>query len=98
MALLDDGEADRLRQVALARARGPEEEPIGVLGDPARGGELEDEGPVHLLVEVEVKGVEPLADVAKVGELHPAFEEAILPTEQFVLYEPREEIDRRELL
>lgn len=37
VALLDDGKADRLRQVALARARRPEEEGIGVLGHPARG-------------------------------------------------------------
>jgi hypothetical protein len=34
VALLDDGEADRLRQVALPRARRPEEERVGVLRDP----------------------------------------------------------------
>ena len=77
MALLDGGEADGLRQVTLAGARRPEEQGIGVLRDPARRCELEDEGAAHLFVEVEVEGVEPLADVAKAGELHPAFEEAI---------------------
>ena len=61
MALLDDGEADRLGEVALAGAGRPEEERVLVLGDEAAGGELEDEAAVHLLVEVEVEGVEGLA-------------------------------------
>jgi hypothetical protein len=69
-----------------------------VLGDPAGGGELEDERPIHLLVEVEVERVEPLADVAEAGELDPAFEEAVLAAEQFVRHEPGEEIDRGQLL
>jgi hypothetical protein len=69
-----------------------------VLRDPARGRQLEDEDAVHLLVEVEVEGIEPLADVAKAGELHPAFEKPILPAEQFVLHEPGEEIDGGEFL
>jgi hypothetical protein len=96
VALLNDGEADRLRQVALARAGRAEEERVGGLSDPAGGGQLEHEGPVHLPVEIEVEGVEPLADIAKSGALQPAFEEPILPAEQFVLHEPGQEIDRRE--
>src|SRR6266511_445779 len=67
VALLDHGEANGLREMALARARRPQEEPVLVLGDEAAGGELEDEAPIHLLVELEVKGVERLAPVAKVG-------------------------------
>ena len=48
----------RLREVALAGAGRSEEERVLVLADEARGGELEDERAVHLLVEVEVEGVE----------------------------------------
>ena len=43
MAWLDHGEADRLSQVALARAGPPEEQPVLVLCDEAPRGELEDE-------------------------------------------------------
>jgi hypothetical protein len=98
MALLDHGEADRLRQVALAGARRAEEQGIGVLRDPARGRQLEDHGAVHLLVEIEVEGVEPFTDVAEAGLLDATFEEAILSADQFVLHKPREEIDRCEFL
>ena len=45
VALLDRGAADRLREVALARARRPEEERVLALGDEAAGGEFEDERP-----------------------------------------------------
>jgi hypothetical protein len=45
-----------------------------VLGDPAGGGELEDEGAVQLLVEVEVEGVQPLTHVAEARLLEAAGE------------------------
>jgi hypothetical protein len=77
---------------------GTEEEGVSVLGDPVPGGQLEDQGPVHLLVEVEVEGVQPLADVAEAGEFEPAFEEPVLATDEFVLDEARDEVDRRQLL
>jgi hypothetical protein len=98
VALLDHGEADGLSQVALAGAGRAEEEGIGVLGDPASGGALEDEGAVHFPVEVEIEGVQALADIAKARLLHPALQEPILPAEQFVLHEAGEQIDRHQLL
>jgi len=69
-----------------------------VLRDPTGGRELEDEGAVHLLVEVEVEGVEALADVAEARRLHAALEEPILPPDQLVLDEPGEDIDGGQLL
>jgi hypothetical protein len=71
--------------VTLARARWAEEQGIGVLRDPAGRGELEHEGTVHLLVEVEIEGVEPLADIAEAGLLHAALEESVLPLDQLAL-------------
>jgi hypothetical protein len=68
------------------------------LGDEAAGGELEDEGPVHLLVEVELEGVEGLAGVAEARVLDPAFQQPVLAREEFVLNEGREEVDRRQRL
>jgi hypothetical protein len=65
-----------------------QEEGIGVLRDPAPGGQLEHEGPVHLLVELEVEGLQALADVAEAGLLHAAFEEAVLAADEFILDEP----------
>ena len=58
MALLDDGHADGLGEMALAGAGRAEEEPVLVLGDEAAGGELEDEPAIELPVEVEIEGVE----------------------------------------
>jgi hypothetical protein len=98
VALLDHREADRLRQVALPRAGRTEEEGIGVLSDPAGRGQLEDEGAGHLLVEVEVEGVEALADVAEARLLEAALEEAILAADELVLDELRETIERGEVL
>ena len=98
MALLDHGDADGLRQVTLPRARPAEKEPVFPLGDEAAGGELEDEGPVHLRVEVEIEGVEGLAGIAKARLLEPALEEPILAFEQLVLDKSGEEVDRGELL
>src|SRR5262249_16663289 len=72
MALLDDGETEGLRQVALAGARRAQKEGAGVLRNPPRRRELEDEGAVHLLVELEVKGVEPLVAVAEARGLDPS--------------------------
>jgi hypothetical protein len=55
-------------------------------------------GAVHLLVELEVEGVQPLADVAEADLLQPTIEEAILAPNEFVLDEAREEVYGRELL
>ena len=98
VALLDHGEAQGLRQVALAGAGRAEEEGIVVLRHPARGRQLEDEGPVQLLVEVEVKGVQALAHVPEARLLEAAFEEAVLAADELVLDEPREEVEGDELL
>ena len=62
--------------------------------DEAAGRELEDEGAVHLLVEVELEGVERLADVAEAGLLEAPLEESVLAFEQLVLDEGRQEVDR----
>src|SRR5262249_9421466 len=98
MALLDDGDADGLRQVTLPGPGPAEEEPVLPLRDEAAGGELEDEGAVHLLVEVEIEGVEGLARVAEAGLLKPALEEPVLTLEQLVLDQGRQEVDRGQLL
>jgi hypothetical protein len=84
--------------VAFAGAGPAEEEPVLPLGDEAAGGELEDEGPIHLLVEVEIEGVERLAGVAEAGVLDAALEQPVLPLQELVLDEGREEVDRDQLL
>src|SRR5262249_2681162 len=80
----------------LAGAGRAEEHRVGMLGDPARGRELEDEGAIHLLVELEVEGVEAFVEVAEAGLRQAPFEQAILPAEQLVLDEAREEVERDE--
>jgi hypothetical protein len=58
VTLLDDRAADGLRQVAFPRPWWPEEKRVLALRDEAPGGQLVDQGTVHLLVEIKVKGVE----------------------------------------
>ncbi len=74
----------------------PDEQGVLPLGDEAGGGEVVDEGAVHLLVEVEVEGVERAVGIAEAGVLVPALEEAILAAEEFVADQGREQVDGRE--
>ena len=96
VALLDGGVADRLGEMALAGAGRAEEERVFALRDEAAGGELEDEGPVELLVEVEIEGVEGLVGVAEAGVGPPAGEEPILAADELIADERRDEVERRQ--
>ena len=69
VALLDRGAADGLGNVALARTGRADQEGVFALGDETRGGELEDERAVDLLVEDEVEAVERAVGVAESGLL-----------------------------
>lgn len=67
-----------------------------MLGDEAPRGEVfEDEPPIHLLVELEVKHMQRLAGIAEAGLLDAPVEEAILTAEEFIADEPAEEVERR---
>ncbi len=66
--------------------------------DEAGGGELVDEGAVHLLVEVEVEAVEGPVGVAEAGLLRAAGEEPVLSAQQLVGDERGDEVDGGELL
>ena len=84
--------------MALAGAGRTEEERVFALGDEARGGELVDQRAIHLLVEIEIEGVERAIGIAEAGELVPALEQSVLPAPEFVRDERGHEIDRRHLL
>jgi len=64
-----------------------------VLRDKAASGQLENDLPIHLLVEIEIKGVEGLLRVAESGLLDASGEEAILAAQELVADEGRDEID-----
>src|SRR4029078_10753826 len=93
VALLDRREADRLREMTLAGPGRAEEEHVFSPLDEAGGGELVDELPVRLLVEVEVEVVECLAGVAKSCLLDAPTEQAILATKQLVSDEHGQEVE-----
>ena len=63
--------------------------------DEAGGGELVDQRAVHLLVEVEIEGVERAVGVAKARLLEAPVEEAILAAQQLVADERGDEVERR---
>ena len=93
MTLLDHGETNRLGQVALARPGRPLQESVLVLGHEPAGDELGHEPAVHLLVEVEVEGVEGLPTSAETRLLDAALE-PVLAAPELVLDERREEVNR----
>ena len=98
IALLDHGAADGLGQMTLSRPWWPEKERVLPLRDEAARGELVDQRPIHLLVEIEIEGIERAIRIAEARLFVPALEQAILPAQELVGHEHRDEIDRRELL
>jgi hypothetical protein len=93
--LMNRGAADGLRQMTLASAWRPQEEGVFALQDEADRGEVVDEGAIHRLVEIEIKGVERAVGIVKAGLLEPACDEPLPPADQFVAVERRDEIDGR---
>jgi len=87
-----------LRQVTLPCARWPEQERVFALRDEATGRELVDQRSIHLLVEIEIEGVERAAGITEARLFVSALEQSVLPAQQLVRHEDRHEIDRRELL
>ena len=84
--------------MAFPRPWWPKQERVLALRDEAPRGELVDQRAVHLLIEIKVKGVECGVRVAKACLFVSAFEQSVLPAQEFVRHERRHEIDRRELL
>jgi hypothetical protein len=84
--------------MALAGARRTEEKDVLALGDEAGGGKLVDDRAIHLLVEIEIKGVERAFRVTEARELVPPLEQAVLSSTEFVGHERRHEIEGRRLL
>src|SRR5439155_23677453 len=87
----DRGATDCLREMALAQSGRPEQQHILALPDEARRRQLVQERAVHLLVEVEIKGVEGAVGIAKGRLLDAAGEEAILSARELVGDERRDE-------
>ena len=92
------GQFEQLCQVAFAGAGRAEEKDVLALGDEARGGELVDERAIHLLVEIEIKGVERALGVTEACELVSAFEQAVLPAAEFVGHQRGHQVEGRQLL
>lgn len=60
--------------------------------------EIVDQRAVHLLIEIEIKGVERAVGIAKARLLKPPGDQPILPTQELVTDQGGDEIDRRLLL
>jgi hypothetical protein len=75
---------------------GPIQEDIFASCDEAPGGELEEQGAIHFLVEGEIEGVERARRIAETRLQAAACKEAILPALQFITDEHRDQVERRE--
>ena len=80
--------------MTLARTGLAEQECVFALGNEPRGGELEDEGAVDLLVEGEVEAVERAVGVAKARLLVSPGEQPVLAALELVGDERREQVER----
>jgi hypothetical protein len=89
---------DGLSQMAFAGTWRTEEERVFALADEAGRGEVVDERPIHLLVEIEIKPVERAIPIAEAGLFVAAFKEPVLPPLQLVTDERGHEVEGRELL
>ena len=98
MALVDRGPPEGLREMTLTGAGRAEEEGILVLRDETAGGELVDQSAIHLLVKREVKAVERAIGVPEACLLVPPGQQPVLPPDQLVADEGREEVERGEPL
>ncbi len=94
IALLDGGVAEGLRQMALPGAGRAEEERVFALLDEAAGGQLVDERPIHLLVEIEVEAVERAIGIAEARLLGAPLEQPVLPAQELVTDERGDEVER----
>ena len=74
------------------RCRAEQEAVLSLLNE-AAGGQVVDQGPVHLFVEIEIKRVEGAVAIAKAGLLDPARDASVLPPDEFVPDERGDEID-----
>src|SRR5258708_16100688 len=82
-------------EVTFAGARRPEQEHVLALQDEAGRRELVDGRTVHLLVEIEIKGIEGAIRVAKARLLDAPGDQPVLPANQLVTDEGGDEIDGR---
>src|SRR5260370_1256074 len=71
ITLLDRGLADGLGEMAFAGALRSKKQGVFVFGDEVGRGEIKDETPVHLLVEVEVEVIQCLLRIAELGFFSP---------------------------
>jgi len=78
MSLLDASHRDCLGKVALTRARWTQEQTVLVLLDKTPRRKFEYQGPIRLLVEVEIEVVEGLTAVAKLGLFDATLEKTVL--------------------
>ena len=79
--------------MTLADAGRAEEERILPVLDEAPRGQLVDQRPVHLRVEIELEAVGRPVRVAKPGLLRPTLEQQALPAEELIVDEREDEIE-----
>ena len=85
----------RLREMTLPGARRSEQEDVLALQDEAGRRQVVDQRAVHLLVEIEIEGVERAIGIAKARLLDAPGDQPVLPANQLVADERRDEIDGR---
>src|SRR5205809_7346200 len=97
IALLDHGAADGLGQMTFPRPWWAEKERVFPLRDEAAGRQLVDQRAVHLLVEIEIEGIERAIGSANARQFMTTLEETVLSPQELVRDEHRHEIDGRDL-
>lgn len=96
VALENRRSANGLGEVTLAGARWSKKQRVLPLRNEARDGQVVDEGPVHLLIEVEVEGVERALGIAKTGLLEAPGDESIRRSSPWPVVIPAAEVGQQD--
>src|SRR5438552_13205493 len=79
--------------MTLSRSRWAEKQRVFMLGDEGACSEIEDQAPIHLLIEVEVEVIERRLWIAELGFFSSTLQQPVTSSPQFIGNEAREQVD-----
>src|SRR5678809_1000036 len=94
IALLNGSQSDGLSEMAFSGAGRTEKEDVFMTRNKVRGGQIEDQTSIHLLVEGEIEIIE-CVEVSKAGSFSPAFQQAIAAAGELIRNQTGDQIDGR---
>ena len=93
--LCDHCLSDSLSQVTLTGAGWTQKQSIFMARHELSGGQIENQAPIHLLVEIEIEVVERFLWITELRLFSPPFQQSVAAASEFIGHQAGEEVDRR---